>query len=85
MSRGEMLSIYILDALTIAVYFTCLLKCLYLARAALIDFLNICWRSLLVLYSSGAQVGVSPGLQKNLANANHAERSEMSAKCADSP
>lgn len=38
MSRGEMLSIYIPDALTITVYFTHLLKYLYLARAALIEF-----------------------------------------------
>lgn len=40
MSRGEMLSIYIPDALTIAVYFTRLLTCLYLARAALIEFFS---------------------------------------------
>lgn len=85
MSRGEMLPIYIPDALMIPVYSNRLLKCLYLARAVLIEFFYIYWRSLLMLYSSGEGVGVSPGLQRNLADANHAERSEMSAECADSP
>lgn len=46
MSRGEMLSIYIPDALTIAVYFTRLLKGLYLASAALIKFLSFLWKVL---------------------------------------
>lgn len=68
MSRGEMLSIYVPDALTITVYFTRLLTCLYLARAALIEFFHFCWRLLVVLHSSGAGVGVSPGLQRNLAD-----------------
>lgn len=38
MSRGEMLPIYIPDALMIPVYSNRLLKCLYLARAVLIEF-----------------------------------------------
>lgn len=37
-----------------------------------------------MLHSSGAGVGVSPGLQRNLANANHAEKTEMPAECVDS-
>lgn len=68
MSRGEMLSIYIPDALTVTVCFTRLLKCLYLVRAALIEFFSFLLRFLLVLHSSGAGVGVSPGLQRSLAN-----------------
>lgn len=66
-------------------YSTCLLKCFYLAGAALIESLSFLLKVLTGVTQLRGRVGVSPGLQRTLANANHAERSEVSAECADSP
>lgn len=85
MSRGEMLSVYIPDALTIAVYFTGLLKYLYLARAALIEFSSFLLKVLTGVTQLRGRGRCESWAAENLANANHAERSEMPAGCADSP